>query len=109
MRWKRGMATTIMTPSIVHRTMTATAVAVVHSQALPEILMTAHTARMGALTTACMPMAITPWIWVTSLVTRLIRLGAENRPTSASEKAREWSKISSRRERARPAAVRAAR
>ena len=60
--------------------MTATKAAVTadSSQLLPRILMMAHTAMMGDLMTICRPMATIIWIWVMSLVVRVMRLGTEN-------------------------------
>ena len=65
-----------MTVSMSINITTAHPVAAVHSQPLPAILQTAHTAIIGALSKACIPIAITICTWVISLVERVIRLAA---------------------------------
>ena len=40
--------------------------------------MTAQTAMIGAFMSICRPMATIIWIWVISLVVRVMRLGTEN-------------------------------
>ena len=47
---------------MITRTKTATAVEADHCQLLPDILITAQTAKIGALIIACKPIAISVWI-----------------------------------------------
>ena len=64
---------------------TAATVIALHCQLLPAIFSTAHTAMMGAFTMIWRPMATNSWIWVMSLVERVMRLAVENRFISPSE------------------------
>ena len=74
---------------------TKQAVSTESSQLLLTILMTAQTAITGALIRICRPMAMSIWIWVTSLVVLTIRLGTEKPFISCLPKEETLSKISS--------------
>ena len=63
-----------------------TPVAAVHSTPLPAILAIAHTAMIGDCTSMSRPMVRNIWIWVTSLVERVIRLAVEKRFSSSGPK-----------------------
>ena len=79
------------------------------SQLLSIILMTAHTAMMGAFMMSCRPMAITICTWVMSLVVRLMRLGTEKLIISCWLKSAILLKTASRTVSAKPAATFAVR
>ena len=88
---------------------TAPAVTTDSCQLVPTIFATAQTAMMGALIITCRPMAITIWIWVMSLVVRVIRLAAENFLTSPLPKAATLSNTFSRISKLKSAAIFAAK
>ena len=67
----------MMSSTTVHSATTKPAVTTESSQLLPRILMTAQTAMIGAFMSICRPMATIIWIWVISLVVRVMRLGTE--------------------------------
>ena len=69
-------------------TMTATAIPVAsdHSNPFPAILVTAHTAMMGAFRIIIKPIVISIWTCVISFVERVIRLSVEKRLISSIEK-----------------------
>ena len=62
------------------------AVTAVHSMEEWEILMSPQTAMIGALMTACSPLAMKFCTWVTSLVERVMRLAAVKRLMSSTER-----------------------
>lgn len=63
----------------------ATAVAAVHCQLFPEILMISHHTRIGAFVITCRPIAMAIGTWVISLVARVIRPAVEDLLISAPE------------------------
>ena len=71
--------------------------------------MTAQTAMMGALMIICRPMAMIIWIWVMSLVVRVMRLGTEKSCISWLPMFMTWWNSFSRTVKLKPEAVRAAR
>ena len=91
-----GVTRTAITPRTVKRTATAAPVARVQVILASEILRIAHTATIGDLTSRWTAMTTNIWIWVTSLVERVMRLGVENSPISAMEKSRVASKTPAR-------------
>ena len=94
-----------MTSTVVQRTTTNAAVTADSSQLLPKILMTAQTAMIGALMSICRPMAMIIWIWVMSLVVRVMRLGMEKSCISSLPASITWWKSFSRTVKLKPDAV----
>ena len=95
-------------PMVVSTTITATAVAMDHSQFFPAIFATAHTAMIGALMKIISPIAVAICICVMSLVDLVIRLAVENLFISALEKDCTFPYCSPRSVFARDAAMYAA-
>ncbi|MNO33421.1 hypothetical protein D3C76_234310 [compost metagenome] len=79
-----------------------------HSQLLPVILSSAHTARIGAFTSNCNPMTISICTWVISFVERVIRLAVEKLLISSMEKDCTLSNSLERSREEKLAAIRAA-
>ena len=72
-----GITIIIKIVIVVIRINTATAVAILHSRLFPNILVTAHTAVIGAFIISWSPIAINISNWVISLVVLVIRLLVE--------------------------------
>ena len=97
-RWtflNRGSRITSVNTITDSKNTTKQAVRTESSQLLLTILMTAHTAITGALIKTCRPMAISIWIWVTSLVVLTVRLGTEKPFISCFPKEETLANISS--------------
>ena len=95
--------------TVAQMTTTNAAVTAESCQLLPRILMTAQTAMIGDLMSICRPRARIIWIWVISLVVRVIRLGMESDCISSVPRSMTWWNSFARTVKLKPEAVRAAK
>ena len=105
----RGRQLDMMSSTSATSATTKPAVTAESVQLLPRILITAHTAMIGAFMSICRPIATIIWIWVMSLVVRVMRLGTEKVCISSLPASITWWNRSRRTEKLKPAAVRADR